>query len=37
MMGVMEENIGDIATIWVGYYDEYGNQWLDSIKVKINE
>ena len=37
MMGVMEENIGQIATIWVGYYDEYGNQWLDSIKVKINE
>ena len=37
MMGVMEENIGDIATIWVGYYDSYGNQWLDSIKVKINE
>ncbi len=37
MMGVMEENIGQIATIWVGYYDEYENQWLDSIKVKINE
>ena len=37
MMGVMEENIGDIATIWVGYYDNYGTQWLDSIKVKINE
>ena len=37
MLGVYEENIGDIATIWVGYYDEYGNQWLDSIKVKIDE
>ena len=37
MMGVMEENIGQTATIWVGYYDEYDNQWLDSIKVKINE
>jgi len=37
MLGVMEENIGDIATIWVGYYDNYGTQWLDSIKVKINE
>ena len=37
MLGVYEENIGDVATIWVGYYDEYGNQWLDSIKVKINE
>ena len=37
MMGVMEENIGQIATIWVGYYDNYGTQWLDSIKVMINE
>ena len=37
MMGVMEENIGDIATIWVGYYDDYGNQWLDSIRIIINE
>ena len=37
MMGVMEENIGQTATIWVGYYDEYENQWLDSIKVKIDE
>ena len=37
MMGVMEENIGQIATIWVGYYDNFENQWLDSIKVKINE
>ena len=37
MMGVMEENIGQTATIWVGYYDEYDNQWLDSIKVMINE
>ena len=37
MLGVYEENIGDIATIWVGYYDNYGNQWLDSIKVMIDE
>ena len=37
MVGVMEENIGQVATIWVGYYDYYGTQWLDSIKVKINE
>ena len=37
MMGVMEENIGQVATIWVGYYDNYGTQWLDSIKVKIDE
>ena len=37
MMGVYPENIGQTANIWVGYYDGYGNQWLDSIKVKINE
>ena len=37
MIGVMEENIGQTGIIWVGYYDEYENQWLDSIKVKINE
>ena len=37
MMGVYEGNVGQIATIWVGYYDNYGTQWLDSIKVKINE
>ena len=37
MMGVYEGNIGQTATIWVGYYDNYGTQWLDSIKVIINE
>ena len=37
MMGVYEGNIGQTATIWVGYYDNYGTQWVDSIKVKINE
>ena len=37
MMGVMEENIGQIATIWVVYYDEYDNQWLDNIRIQINE
>ena len=37
MMSVYEGNVGDIATIWVGYYDNYGHQWLDSIKVKIDE
>ena len=37
MLGVYEGNIGDIATIWVGYYDNYGKQWLDSIKVIIDE
>jgi hypothetical protein len=37
MLGVYEENIGDVATIWVRYYDDYGNQWLDSIRIIINE
>ena len=37
MMGVYEGNIGQTATIWVGYYDNYGTQWLDSIRIKINE
>ena len=37
MLGVYEGNIGDIATIWVGYYDDYGNQWLDSIRIIIDE
>ena len=37
MMGVYESNIGQTATIYVGYYDEYNNQWLDSIRIKINE
>ena len=37
MLGVYEENIGMIATIWVGYYDNYGTQWLDSIRIRINE
>tara|TARA_B100000287_G_scaffold212139_1_gene200290 strand:- start:157 stop:633 length:477 start_codon:yes stop_codon:yes gene_type:complete len=37
MMGVYEGNIGQTATVWVGYYDNYGTHWVDSIKVKINE
>ena len=37
MLGVYEGNIGDVATIWVGYRDSYGNQWLDSIRIIINE
>ncbi len=36
MVGVNESNFGDTATIWVGYYDNYGKQWLDSIKVIID-
>ena len=37
MMAVYEGNIGDIATIWVGYRDNYGQQYFDSIRIKINE
>ena len=37
MVGVNESNFGDTATIWVGYYDNYGKQWLDSIRVIIDE
>ncbi len=37
MLGVYEDNIGDVATIWVGYYDNYGTQHLDSIRIIINE
>ncbi len=37
MLGVYEENIGDVATIWAGYNDDYGNQWLDTIRVIIDE
>jgi len=36
MMGVYEGNIGQTATIWVGYYDNYGTQWLDSIRIMID-
>ena len=37
MVGVYEGNIGQTATIWVAYYDGYGNQWIESIRIKINE
>ena len=37
MMGVYPENIGQIATIWVVYYDEYDNQWLNNIRIMIDE
>tara|TARA_Y100001963_G_C6649488_1_gene384997 strand:- start:115 stop:576 length:462 start_codon:yes stop_codon:yes gene_type:complete len=37
MLGVYEGNIGDIATIWVGYRDNYGEQRFDSIRIIINE
>ena len=35
IMYTYEEHIGQIATIWAGYYDNYGKQWIDSIKVVI--
>ena len=35
IMYTHEEHIGQVATIWAGYYDNYGNQWIDSIKVVI--
>ncbi len=37
IMGVYESNIGQTATIWVAYYDGYGHQWIESIRIKINE
>ena len=35
IMYTHEEHVGQIATIWAGYYDNYGMQWIDSIKVII--
>ena len=35
IMYTHEEHIGQIATIWAGYYDNHSNQWIDSIKVVI--
>ena len=37
ILGVHEEHIGNIVTVYCGYYDNYGEQWLDSIKVVIDE
>jgi hypothetical protein len=37
LVGVYEGNIGDTAKVWAGYYDNYGNQWLDSIRIIIDE
>ena len=35
-MAAWEEQIGDTLTIYAGYYDECGIQYLDSIKVVID-
>ena len=37
ILGVHGEHIGNIVTVYCGYYDNYGEQWLDSIKVMIDE
>ena len=37
MMGVHQEHIGDTITVHCGYYDDYGEQYLNKVKVIINE
>ena len=37
MMGVHQEHIGDTITVHCGYYDDYGVQYLNNIKVIIDE
>ena len=37
MMGVHQEHIGDTITVNCGYYDDYGIQYLNTIKVIIDE
>ena len=37
MMGVHQEHIGDTITVHCGYYDDYGVQYLNTIKVIIDE
>tara|TARA_R100001082_G_scaffold42727_1_gene22695 strand:+ start:355 stop:810 length:456 start_codon:yes stop_codon:yes gene_type:complete len=37
MMGVHQEHIGDTITVHCGYYDNYGVQYLNNVKVIINE
>ena len=37
MMGVHQEHIGDTITVYCGYYDNYGEQYLNNIKVIIDE
>ena len=37
MLGVHEEHIGDIIKVYCGYYDDYGVQYIDSIKVVVDE
>tara|TARA_R100001443_G_scaffold7086_1_gene16264 strand:+ start:151 stop:615 length:465 start_codon:yes stop_codon:yes gene_type:complete len=37
ILGVHQEHIGDTIKVHCGYYDNYGNQWLDSLEVIVNE
>ena len=37
ILGVHQEHIGDTIKVFCGYYDNYGNQWLDSLGVIVNE
>ena len=37
ILGVHQEHIGDTITVNCGYYDDYGVQYLNTIKVIIDE
>ena len=37
ILGVHYEHIGDTIAVHCTYYDDYGVQYLNNIKVKINE
>ena len=37
MMGVHQEHIGDTITVHCGYYDNYNEQYLNSIRIIIDE
>ena len=37
MMGVHQEHIGDTITVHCGYYDNYGAQYLNTIRIIIDE
>ena len=37
IMGVHQEHIGDTITVHCGYYDSYNEQYLNSIRIIIDE
>jgi hypothetical protein len=37
VLGVHGVHIGDTVRVYCGYYDDYGNQWLDSFELIIDE